>query len=80
MKAKDSGEVGWLVLIGFVAAWDLLAPETLSHAGRRALETPGWRYLYIGAVGATALHLLDLWPEGYDPFKYALERTHHDQA
>lgn len=74
MQPEHAGTWGWAGLVAGIVAWDLIAPETLSHAGRRALEHPIYKYLYVGAIGATALHLLDLYPEGRDPFKTSLER------
>lgn len=51
-----------------VLAWDIYAPETLSHACHRYMEHPVSRFMLIGAIGATAAHLTGLLPEQYDPY------------
>lgn len=66
---SHAGTIGWVALAAGVAAFDYFAPETLSSAVDRALETPRGRYLAIGAVAVTAAHLLNLIPENVDPFK-----------
>ena len=71
-RESHIGTVGWCFIGGFVLAWDVLAPETLSHAVDRALEHPIGRYAAIGAVAITGAHLLNIIPEQYDPFPKAL--------
>lgn len=66
------GTLGWGIVAGFVVAWDVLAPETLSHAVDRALERPIGKYAAIGAVAVTGAHLLNVLPESIDPFPKAL--------
>lgn len=65
---SHSGTVGWACLAGFVLAWDVLAPETLSGAVDRALDHPVGRIVAIGGVAVTGAHLLNVLPEAYDPF------------
>lgn len=65
---SHAGTYGWIALAAGVAAFDYLAPETLSHAVDRALERPYGRIAAIGAVAVTAAHLLNLIPREYDPF------------
>lgn len=64
--------VAWGVLGASVAVYEYYAPdnELLSNAVDRALERPIGRVLVAGAIGATALHLLNLLPERYDPYHY----------
>lgn len=74
MKAEQEshiGTVGWGLIAGFVLAWDLAAPETLSSAVDRALETDTGRLLAVGAVAVTGAHLLNMLPERHDPFVLA---------
>lgn len=60
----------WIGLGVGVAAYDLLATEgeTLSEGFYRGTEHPVYRYMCFGMLGATALHLLDILPDKYDPF------------
>jgi len=68
MEREHAGTLGWVGLAAGVVAFDVLAPETLSHAVDRALERPYGRYAAIGAIAVTAAHLLNVIPKGYDPF------------
>ena len=68
MEKARSAELGWAVLIGGIALYDLTAPETLSSGFRRGLEAH--RGLVIGAWALTSAHLFGLIPEQYDPFKF----------
>lgn len=67
------GTYGWAILAGFVIAWDVLAPETLSGAVDRALEHPVGKYAAIGGVAVTGAHLLNVLPERIDPFVRAFD-------
>jgi hypothetical protein len=69
-----NGTYGWLALGAFVLAWDLLASETLTHAAKRGLENHHTRPLVIGGIGVTALHLLQVIPERFDPFYQLIDR------
>lgn len=66
--------LAWGVLIGSVAAYDVLCPksETISERLDPILERPLGRTLLYGAVGTTALHLCNLIPEKIDPFSRLL--------
>jgi len=70
----------WAVLGASVAAYEYFAPqdELLSQAVDRALERPVARFLVMGAIGATALHLLNVLPERVDPLHQVAERFRHD--
>lgn len=72
MERDKSGTWGWVGLVAGVVAWDVLAPETLSEAVDRALDSRG-RYLAIGAVAVTAAHLLNVLPEPIDPIHQLAE-------
>jgi len=69
MKSPESrcGTVGWIGLTAGIIAWDILAPETLSHAYDRYLDDPVKKVVAIGAVAITGLHLLNKIPEQVDP-------------
>lgn len=68
---------GWVGLGLGIAAYDYLAirdgKETLSHAFHRGMESPGWKFMCIGAIGATALHLSKTMPRSMDVY-YAFGR------
>lgn len=69
-ESRDNHYAGiaWGVLIGSVVAYEVLChnEEMLSCAVDRGLEHPIGRILIPAAVGATALHLLNLLPERID--------------
>lgn len=67
--------VAWAGILGAVAVYELLAPnnETLSHRVDSGLEGRN-RYITAGAIGVTALHLLNLIPDKIDPFEQGLSR------
>ena len=61
--------IGWLALAALVGAWDLLNQRSLSsfaHAHRTAT-------LVVG--GVTLAHLLDVLPDGLDPFDALARRV-----
>lgn len=72
MEKARSAELGWALLIGSIAVYDCVAPETLSSGFRRGLEAH--RGLVIGAWALTSAHLFGLIPEELDPFKFLCNR------
>ena len=75
---SKAGMWGWAGLAAGVIAWDLLAPETLSHAFRRGVENPHTRALVLGGLAITAAHLVgNVIPEQLDPYHIAFERLPH---
>lgn len=64
----------WAITAGVIAALEIACPdgETLSEGVDRALERPFTRYAAVAGIGITAAHLLNVIPEKYDPFHYAL--------
>jgi hypothetical protein len=66
------GRLGWLGLAAGIVIFDLKSPDSLSASAHRGLEHPIGKYLIPAAIGATALHLLNLVPREYDIF-YARE-------
>ena len=72
METSKSGTYGWALLGGFVLAWDLLAPETLSSAADRALEHPVGKFVAYGVGAVTVAHVFNVFDqlglEKYDPF------------
>jgi len=65
---NNVGDYAWLGLAAGIVAWDVFAPETMSHASRRYMEHPIFKYLWVGAIGMTALHLTSVLPHYADPF------------
>jgi hypothetical protein len=75
---SKAGTWWWVGLATSVVAWDLLAPETISHAFHRGVENPRTRALVLGGLALTAAHLVgDIIPENIDPFHIAFERVPH---
>lgn len=72
MEREKSGTIGWFGIIAGVVAWDALAPETLSEAVDRALDSRG-RFIAIGSIAITAAHLLNVLPPQVDPIHLAAE-------
>ncbi len=70
INREHFGTYGWAALAAGVAAFDILSPETLSHAVDRALERPVGRYFALGAIAVTAAHLVNVLPEKADPYHY----------
>lgn len=73
MRKPEVSTVAWAGLIAGVAAYDMLAPDTqmLSERVDRGLE----RHPLVTtlAIGATALHLLNVLPEKIDPIHQVAE-------
>ncbi len=63
------GTLGWLLLAGFVTAWDVFAEETLSTAFWRAVRSPRKRWVVIAAWAYITVHLFHLIPEKVDPLR-----------
>lgn len=62
------GALGWGCIGAFAVAWDLFAEQTLSNFAHERIQDPRTRYLALGAVAVTAIHLTR--PESlrmYDP-------------
>ena len=68
MDRERLGTAGWVGLGVYVAAWDKLAPETLTHAYKRYPTA-----LRIGALAITGAHLMGAIPRKYDPFYWAVD-------
>lgn len=66
-EGSHAGTYGWIALGAYVAAFDLLSPETLSSAVDRALEHKTMRYLAIGGTALVGAHLLNFIKPEYDP-------------
>ena len=64
----------WLITGAVITGLEIACPkgETLSEGVDRALEHDKFRYAAAVGIGITALHLLNVIPEKYDPFHYAL--------
>ena len=71
MEKETSGTLGWAGLAGYVIAWDVFAPETLSHAVDRYLDHDYKKYIAWGVGGIVTGHVFNIFPDKYDP----LQRT-----
>lgn len=67
----------WGVLGLGVVSYDVLCPpgETLSEGLDNGLEHPIFKFLLIGAIGTTALHLMNVLPSHLDPFHRFIEHV-----
>lgn len=67
---RRNGWIGWVVIWGFTAGWDMSRNETLTNAAARGnhSESRTIRYATRAAIGYVALHLLDAIPTQYDLF------------
>lgn len=74
MREHLTAKRNWLITGAVIAGLEIACPdgETLSEGVDRALEHESLRYAAIAGIGITALHLLNVIPEKYDPFHYAL--------
>lgn len=81
MSPEHAGTTAWLAIGLGVITYDLLGPETLSSAFKRAREheNPAVRVAAVGALAVTAAHLLDWLPERIDPFN-VIDRKYHERA
>ncbi len=61
-----NGNVGWLVMLIYIVAWDMLAPETLSDAFYKAFSSPLHKWWVILVWVVITLHLFKLIPKKYD--------------
>jgi len=71
MNHERQGTLFWAGLAAYVALCDVFGKETLTSAFARGVENPRTRPFVIGALGVTALHLLDAIPHEpieLDPF------------
>ena len=65
------GTLGWMGVGASVLAAELLFEESLTHAFKRGLDNPRTKYLVLGGMAVTNLHLLGLMPRPIDPFYLA---------
>lgn len=74
MREHLTSRNNWLITGVVVAGLEAACPdgETLSEGVDKLLEHDTLRYAAIAGIGITAAHLLNLIPEKYDPFHYAL--------
>lgn len=67
----EHAEMGWVMLFGYVAAYDLWAiktkRESLSHAFYRGVQHPKKRWITIWAWGTLTAHLFNIIPDKLDP-------------
>ena len=61
-----NGNVGWLIMLVYIIAWDILAPETLSDAFYKAFQHPFHKWWLIVVWVVITLHLFKLVPKRYD--------------
>lgn len=71
---SKAGTWGWIGLAAYVVAWDLAAPESLTHAFERGRTHEIGKVAVLGATAVTVAHLIgNIIPREYDPFYLALE-------
>lgn len=69
---NHAGTYGWAGLAAYIIAYDVLAPETLTHAAERGLDhSKAMRVAVWAGAGIVAGHVLRVYPREYDP----LQRT-----
>lgn len=74
MKLRTSTK-GWLGLAAYVAAWDLLAPETLSVGFADAVHHPRRRWQVLAAWAFITAHLFCVLPPQVDPLRNLTRRS-----
>lgn len=62
------GVIGWLGLAAGIIIFDVKSPDSLSAAAHRGMEHPIGKYAIPLAIGATALHLMNLVEREHDVF------------
>ena len=62
------GGAGWLAIGVLVVTWDLIAPETLSEAFRRARSSPVGSAVVVVVWASLTGHLFHVIPDRADPF------------
>jgi hypothetical protein len=55
--SENTGALAWAGLIGAIATYDALAPQTLSESFHKGMQTRAKPFL-VAAVALTAVHLL----------------------
>lgn len=66
-----SGWPGWAAVLVGIAAFDALAPETMSHAWHRGRQHPVTFAAQATAWAYLTAHLFRLIPEKFDPLEIA---------
>ena len=51
------GALGWASIGAFALGWDCFAEQTLSNFAHERISDPRTRYLALGALAITAIHL-----------------------
>jgi hypothetical protein len=68
---RRSGATGWVLAGGVILFWDATAPETLSEAFRRSLQTRRGRAVSVLLWGYLTAHLFQVIPPRADPLEAA---------
>lgn len=63
-KSENTGAIGLALMVGTIAAWDALGPQTISEFVHKQNEKH--RMVTAVALGVTALHLLR--PRSLSPY------------
>lgn len=66
-KHSHLGTAGWVGFFALAGAFDVLSPETLSQASRRAFKAHP--IATTALYGVTTAHLAGVIPDRLDPFK-----------
>lgn len=68
----NPGVMAWSGLVAGVASYDIHAikhnQQTMSQAFYQGVEHPVFRFMCLGALGATALHLTKVIPKNLDVY------------
>lgn len=71
-RGVEPGFLAWAALVTGVAVYDYQAikrdRQTMTQAFHLGMEHPIWKYMCIGALGATALHLTRAVPQNLDVY------------
>lgn len=70
---RKFGVVGWCLIAGFIVAWDVLTPDSLTAAFDSGCKTRVGRIVVPAIWGITTAHLFGGLPRKADPFYIALE-------
>lgn len=69
---NNPGMVAWGAMVTSIVAYDYHAiktnQQTMTQAFHLGVEHPIWRFMFIGSLGLTTLHLANVLPRNKDIF------------
>jgi hypothetical protein len=77
---RRSGGAGWAVTLGVILVWDATAPETMSEAFRRTLQTRRGRAASVLLWAYLTAHLFEVIPSRADPLGRAQGAWHRHRT